>query len=220
MRLLLVEDDRMLGKATQIALRQAGYTVDWVQNGEDADEALAHTSHDLMVLDINLPGKSGLEVLNGLRARRSTLPVILLTARDTGAQRVEGLDSGADDYLVKPYEVDELLARIRALMRRAQGRAAPLLTHGDIVLDVTGKTATVKSKPLALSAREFAILFILLENAGRVMSRQHIEDKLYGWDMEVESNAIEVHISHLRKKLGDKLIKTIRGLGYIVEKIA
>lgn len=220
MRLLLVEDDAMLGKATQVALRQAGYTVDWVQSGEDALEALADSTHDLMVLDINLPGKSGLEVLALLRQKRSTLPVIALTARDTKAQRVEGLDSGADDYLVKPYEVEELLARIRALLRRAQGRAAPVLTHGDIALDASGKTATLKDKPLALSAREFAILFVLLENAGRVMSRQQIEDKLYGWEMEVESNAIEVHISHLRKKLGDKLIKTIRGLGYIVEKIA
>ena len=173
-----------------------------------------------MVLDINLPKKSGLDVLTTLRNQKSMLPVIALTARDTKDQRVEGLDSGADDYLVKPYEVDELLARIRALMRRSQGRAASLLVHGDITLDVAGKTASVKDKALPLSAREFAILYVLLQNAGRVMSRQQIEDKLYGWEMEVESNAIEVHISHLRKKLGDKLIKTIRGLGYIVEKIA
>ena len=220
MRLLLVEDDKMLGKATQVALRHAGFTVDWVESGEDAEEALSHNSHDLMVLDINLPKKSGLDVLTTLRNQKSMLPVIALTARDTKDQRVEGLDSGADDYLVKPYEVDELLARIRALMRRSQGRAASLLVHGDITLDVTGKTASVKDKALPLSAREFAILYVLLQNAGRVMSRQQIEDKLYGWEMEVESNAIEVHISHLRKKLGDKLIKTIRGLGYIVEKIA
>lgn len=220
MRLLLVEDDPMLGKATQVALRQAGYTVDWVQNGEDADEALAHETHDLVVLDINLPKKSGLDVLAGLRSGGSMLPVIALTARDTKEQRVEGLDSGADDYLVKPYEVDELVARIRALLRRARGQTSSLMIHGDITLDRSGKTVSVKGKPVALSAREFAILFILLQNAGRVMSRQQIEDKLYGWEMEVESNAIEVHISHLRKKLGDKLIKTIRGLGYIVEKIA
>lgn len=220
MRLLLVEDDPMLGKATQVALRQAGYTVDWVQSGEDAEEALAHHTHDLMILDINLPGKSGLDVLTGLRLAQQTLPVIALTARDTKAQRVEGLDRGADDYLVKPYEVEELLARIRALLRRAKGRAAPTLEHGDIILDITGKTASFRGRPVSLSAKEFAILYILLEHAGRVISRQQIEDKLYGWDMEVESNTIEVHISHLRKKLGDKLIKTIRGLGYIVEKIA
>lgn len=220
MRLLLVEDDRMLGKATQVALRHAGFTVDWVESGEDAEEALLNHAHDLMILDINLPEKSGLEVLTALRNRQSMLPVIALTARDTKDQRIEGLDSGADDYLVKPYEVDELLARIRAVMRRSQGRATALLTHGDITLDIAGKTASLKNKPLSLSAREFAILYVLLQNAGRVMSRQQIEDKLYGWEMEVESNAIEVHISHLRKKLGDKLIKTIRGLGYIVEKIA
>jgi len=220
MRLLLVEDDNMLGKATQVALRHAGFTVDWVQSGEDAEDALTSQMHDLLVLDINLPGRSGLDVLSGLRKAKSMLPVIALTARDTKQQRIEGLNSGADDYLIKPYDPDELVARIRALLRRSQGRAEAPLVHGEITLDTAGKTAIFKGKPLALSAREFAILHVLLQNVGRVISRQQIEDKLYGWDMEVESNAIEVHISHLRKKLGDKLIKTIRGLGYIVEKIA
>lgn len=210
----------MLGKATQVALRRASYTVDWVESGEDAEGALADTAYDLLVLDVNLPGMSGIELLHSLRRKKSTLPVILLTARDTTMQRVEGLDSGADDYLVKPYEADELLARIRALLRRSRGRAAPLLVHGDISIDTAAKIVLVKGNPVTLSAREFAILSILLENVGRVLNKKQLEDKLYGWDMEVESNTIEVHISHLRKKMGDTLIKTIRGLGYIVEKIA
>lgn len=220
MRLLLVEDDPMLGKAVQTALRQAGYTADLATDGESAEDALAATPYDLMVLDINLPGKSGLQVLASIRRAKSHLPVLALTARDTTAQRVEGLDAGADDYLTKPFDTDELLARIRALSRRAGGRTAPVLKHGTLVLDPAAKTLTQKGQPVSLSAREFAVFAVLLENAGRVMSRQQIEEKLYGWDMEVESNAIEVHISHLRKKLGDNLIKTIRGLGYIVEKIS
>lgn len=210
----------MLGKAVQTALRQAGYTADLATDGESAEDALAGTAYDLMVLDINLPGKSGIEVLSALRSRKNHLPVLALTARDTTAQRVEGLDSGADDYLTKPFDLDELLARIRALTRRSGGRTAPVLTHGKLVLDPAAKTLTSDGTPVSLSAREFAILAVLLENMGRVMSRSQIEEKLYGWDMEVESNAIEVHISHLRKKLGESLIKTIRGLGYIVEKIA
>lgn len=220
MRLLLVEDDSMLGNAVQAALKQAGYVVDLAEDGESAEDALVTTPYDLMVLDINLPDKSGLEVLAGLRRRKNALPVLALTARDTTAHRVEGLDSGADDYLTKPFDLDELLARIRALLRRSGGRAEPVITHGELVLDPAAKAVTVKGKPVSLSAREYAVLAVLLEGTGRVMSRQQIEEKLYGWDMEVDSNAIEVHISHLRKKLGDSLIKTIRGLGYVVEKIA
>jgi len=220
MRLLLVEDDPMLGKAVQTALTQAGYTVDLAEDGEAADEALAATPYDLALLDINLPGKSGLEVLSGLRKRKSDLPVLALTARDTTRQRVEGLDTGADDYLTKPFDLDELLARIRALLRRSGGRTAPVITHGDLTLDPAARVLTRKDIPVNLSAREFAILAVLMENAGRILSRQQIEEKLYGWDMEVDSNAIEVHISHLRKKLGEQLIKTIRGLGYVIEKIA
>lgn len=219
MRLLLVEDDPMLGKAVQTALRHAGFTADLAEDGESAIEALATTGYDLMLLDINLPGKSGLEVLAELRRKKNTMPVLALTARDTTAQRVEGLDGGADDYLTKPFDLDELLARIRALLRRAAGRALPLMTHGELTLDPAAKILTRKGRPVTLSAREWAVLTVLMENTGKVMSRQQIEDKLYGWDMEVDSNAIEVHISHLRKKLGDSLIKTIRGLGYIVEKI-
>lgn len=220
MRLLLVEDDPMLGKAVQTALRQAGYTADLATDGESAEDALAATDYDLVLLDINLPGKSGLEVLSCLRRRKNTLPVLALTARDTTAQRVEGLDCGADDYLTKPFDLDELLARIRALLRRSGGRAAPVITHGELVLDPAARNVTLRGKPINLSAREYAVLSVLMEGAGRVMSRHQIEEKLYGWDMEVDSNAIEVHISHLRKKLGDSLIKTIRGLGYVVEKIA
>ncbi len=220
MRLLLVEDDPMLGKAVQSALKQAGYTVDLLDDGESAEEALLTTAYDLMVLDINLPGKSGLEVLATQRRSKSKLPVLLLTARDRVSQRVEGLDAGADDYLAKPFDLDELLARIRALLRRSEGRTTPVITHDDIVLDPSAKAVTRAGRPVNLSAREYAVLSVLMENAGRVMNRQQIEEKLYGWDMEVDSNAIEVHISHLRKKLGDSLIKTIRGLGYIVDKVA
>ncbi len=220
MRLLLVEDDPMLGKAVRVVLQQAGYAVDWVLTGEEALEHLVQTSYDAMVLDINLPGKSGLDVLQDMRRHKNTLPVLALTARDTTSQRVEGLDAGADDYLIKPFDIDELLARLRALTRRAQGRVSPLLVHGALTLDPAAKTVQQKGRPVALSAREFAVLLVLLENAGRVMSKDQIADKLYDWDTEVESNTVEVHISHLRKKLGENLIRTIRGLGYIVEKIA
>lgn len=220
MRLLLVEDDPMLGRAVRTVLRQSGHAVDLVESAEDAEEATATTEYDLMVLDINLPGKSGLDLLKQMRERKLNMPVIALTARDTLRQKVEGLDAGADDYLVKPFETDELLARIRTLMRRSNGRSTAQITHGDIMLDMVAKAASKKGRAVPLSAREFAILAILLENSGRVLNKQQIEDKLYGWDMEIESNAVEVHISHLRKKLGDSFVKTIRGLGYIVEKIA
>lgn len=210
----------MLGKAVRVVLQQAGYAVDWVMSGEDAEEHLAQTEYDLMVLDINLPGMSGLQLLQALRSRRQQLPVVALTARDTTSQRVEGLDAGADDYLVKPFDIDELLARLRALGRRAQGRVNPVIIHGNITLDPAAKTVQQKGHPVAVSAREFAVLLVLLENVGRVMSKDQIVEKLYDWDTEVESNTVEVHVSHLRKKLGNNVIKTIRGLGYIVEKIA
>lgn len=219
-RLLLVEDDAMMGQAVKVALAQAGYTVDLTEMAEDAEAAMDTTAYDLVVLDINLPEKSGLEMVRELRARSKDIPVLMLTARDTTKQKVEGLNAGADDYLVKPFDLEELLARVQALLRRSSGRQTSDIQNGEIVLDIVARTVQKNGKPVALSAREFAVLAILMENLGKVMNKQEIEDKLYGWDIEVESNTIEVHVSHLRKKLGDNIIKTIRGLGYIVEKVA
>jgi DNA-binding response OmpR family regulator len=220
MRILLVEDDKMMGQAVKIALSQAGYAVDLTRTAEDAEAALDTTPYDLAVLDINLPGKSGLDLVRDLRKRNKDIPVLALTARDTTKQKVEGLNAGADDYLVKPFDLEELLARIEALFRRSIGRQAPHIKNGNIILDPSARTVKKNGNAIELSAREFVILTILMENLGKVMNKQEIEDKLYGWDIEIDSNAVEVHISHLRKKLGDNLIKTIRGLGYIVEKIS
>ena len=220
MRVLLVEDDAMMGQAVKVAISQAGYAVDLIYSAEDAEAALDTTPYDLVVLDISLPGKSGLEMVSGLRKRRKDVPVLALTARDTTKQKVEGLNAGVDDYLVKPFELEELLARMQALFRRSQGRQTPLIKNGTITLNTTARTVQKNGKAVDVSAREFAILAILMENLGKVMNKQEIEDKMYGWDIEIESNAVEVHISHLRKKLGNTLIRTIRGMGYIVEKIA
>ena len=219
-RVLLVEDDAMMAQAVKIGLSQAGHVVDLVDTAEDAEVALDTTAYDLVVLDINLPGKSGLDLVSNLRKRRKDIPVLALTARNTTKQKVEGLHAGVDDYLVKPFDLEELLARLQALLRRSNGRHSPHIANGAITLDPAARTVQKNGSPIALSAREFAILAILMENLGKVMNKQEIEDKLYGWDIEIESNAVEVHISHLRKKLGDSLIRTIRGLGYIVEKIA
>jgi two-component system response regulator QseB len=220
MRILLVEDDKMMGQAVKIALSQAGYAVDLTRTAEDAEAALDTTPYDLAVLDINLPGKSGLDLVRDLRKRNKDIPVLALTARDTTKQKVEGLNAGADDYLVKPFDLEELLARIEALFRRSIGRQSPHIKNGNIILDPSARTVKKNGNAIELSAREFVILTILMENLGKVMNKQEIEDKLYGWDIEIDSNAVEVHISHLLKKLGDNLIKTIRGLGYIVEKIS
>jgi len=219
-RVLLVEDDAMMGQAVKIALSQAGYAVDLIDTAEDAEAALDTTPYDLVVLDINLPGKSGLDMIKGLRRRKKDIPVLALTARDTTKQKVEGFSAGADDYVVKPFDLEELLARLQALLRRSNGRPTPHIKNGAVIIDPAARTVQRNGKPVDLSAREFAVLAILMENLGKVMNKQEIEDKLYGWDIEIESNAVEVHISHLRKKLGDQLIKTIRGLGYVVEKIA
>ena len=219
-RLLLVEDDAMMGQAVKVALSQAGYVVDLIDTAEDAEAALDTTPYDLVVLDINLPGKSGLDMIKGLRSRKKDIPILALTARDTTRQKVEGFSAGADDYVVKPFDLEELLARLQALLRRSNGRLTHGIQNGAVTLDPAARTVQKNGKSIDLSAREFAILAILMENLGKVMNKQEIEDKLYGWDIEIESNAVEVHISHLRKKLGDQLIKTIRGLGYVVEKIA
>lgn len=219
MRLLLVEDDPLLGDGIRAGLAQAGFTVDWVKDGEQARTALEVEHYALTVLDLGLPRLSGDALLRGLRAQGNDMPVIILTARDTVSDRVKGLDAGADDYLIKPFDLDELTARIRALLRRAGGRATPLIRHGALEVDPAAHRVALNGQPVELSPREFAILAELLENCGRVLSRERLESSLYGWGGEVESNAVEVHIHHLRKKLGSELIRTIRGVGYMVEKM-
>lgn len=215
MRILLVEDDPMIGAAVAEGLRATGDAVDWVQDGVSAAAALAaSTPYALLVLDIGLPGRDGLAVLRELRAHGSKLPVLLMTARDAVSDRVAGLDAGADDYLVKPFDLDELLARVRALLRRAAGRADPVLAHGRVKIDPAAHTAWLDDAPLALSAREFALLHALLERPGSVLSRTQLEERLYGWNEAVGSNAVEVHIHHLRRKLGDGVVRNVRGVGY------
>ena len=216
MRILLVEDDPQLGDGLTIGLRQSGFAVDWVKDGNSADRALQSETFDLVVLDLGLPRLSGMEVLTRARGRRQTLPVLILTARDATGDKVSGLDAGADDYLVKPVDLDELAARIRALTRRSAGRAAPLLTRGNLALDPAAHSVTLAGAPIELSSREFSLLQMLLENAGRVLSRSQLEQSVYGWRDEPDSNALEVHIHHLRRKLGSELIRTLRGVGYTI----
>lgn len=218
MRLLIAEDDPQLGDGLTVGLRQDGYAVDWVKDGVAADLALKTESYDLLVLDLGLPRLAGMEVLARLRERGQALPVLILTARDATGDKIAGLDGGADDYLVKPIGLDELAARVRALARRAAGRAMPKLRHGELVLDPAARQVTLAGMPVELSARELSLLQLLLENAGRVMTRAQLEASVYGWRDEPDSNALEVHIHHLRKKLGSDLIKTLRGIGYTVPK--
>jgi two-component system response regulator QseB len=218
MRLLIAEDDPQLGDGLTVGLRQDGYAVDWVKDGVAADLALKSESYDLLVLDLGLPRLAGMEVLTRLRERGQALPVLILTAHDATGDKIAGLDGGADDYLVKPIGLAELAARVRALARRAAGRAAPLLRHGELVLDPAGRQVTLAGMPVELSARELSLLQLLLENAGRVMTRAQLEASVYGWRDEPDSNALEVHIHHLRRKLGADLIKTLRGIGYTVPK--
>lgn len=218
MRILLVEDDELLGEGTRRGLVQDGYTVDWVREGDHADQALKNEKFDLIVLDLGLPKLPGLTVLENFRERGGTTPVLILTARDSVGDRVTGLDKGADDFLTKPFSLDELLARLRALQRRIADRAAPILVHDDIKLDPASHTVTYKEEPIPLSRREFALLHILLENSRRVLSREHLTQSLYGWGEEVDSNALEVHIHNLRKRFGQSFIRTVRGVGYTIEK--
>lgn len=217
MRLLLAEDDALLGDGIRAGLNQEGYTVDWVQDGLAADISLKTESYELMVLDLGLPKMSGIEVLKKLRLRKDDLPVLILTARDTVNDRVEGLDAGADDYLIKPFDLDELAARLRALLRRRSGRVSSELIHGDIILDPASHAVSQNGQPIELSPREFALLHMLLEKKGKVLSRARLEESMYSWESDIGSNAIEVHIHHLRKKLGQKLVRTIRGVGYIID---
>ncbi|MCK6574955.1 winged helix-turn-helix domain-containing protein [Myxococcota bacterium] len=219
MRLLLVEDDRLLGDALHAGLTRTGYAVDWVRDGEAASTSLADGGLDTyaaVVLDLGLPKRDGLEVLRSLRRRSLALPVLILTARDTIEDRIRGLDAGADDYLVKPFDLGELTARLRALVRRANGRPLPMIEIQGVALDPAAHTVRVDGTPVELSAKEFALLHVLMLNAGRVLSRTQLEQQLYSWDAEVGSNTVEVYIHHLRRKLGRDLIRTIRGVGYLI----
>lgn len=214
MRILLAEDDRALGQALADGLRHLGYAVDWIEDGRHAAHALTDTRYAAAVLDWNLPRMSGVEVIDELRRRGDRTPVLLLTARDALDDRVLGLDSGADDYVVKPVHLDELAARVRALLRRAEGNSAPVQRVGALMLDPAARSAQFGGSPLDLSAREYALLEALAARPGRVLSREQLEEALYGWGKEVASNAIEVHIHHLRRKLGADWIRTLRGIGY------
>jgi two-component system response regulator QseB len=216
MRLLLAEDDAMIGESVRRGLHQDGFAVDWVRDGRAAEVALAENVHDLVLLDLGLPRKEGLEVLRGMRRRGDARPVLVVTARDAVADRVAGLDAGADDYVLKPFELTELAARVRALLRRRSGRAEPILTAGDITLDPATHEVRVRDNPLALSAREFALLEALLTRPGAVLSRAQLEEKLYGWNEEVGSNAVEVHLHALRRKLPPDTIRNVRGVGWTI----
>lgn len=216
MRILLAEDDELLGSGLQAGLRQRGLQVDWVRDGLAAERELLARQHQAAVLDIGLPRQDGLSVLQALRQAGIALPVLVLTARDSVAQRVEGLNLGADDYVVKPVDLDELYARLQALVRRAHGQTQTRLQIGPLALDLASRSVWREAKPVALSTREFDLLQTLVLNAGRVLSRQQLEQHLYRWGHEVESNAVEVHIHHLRRKLGAELIHTVRGVGYIL----
>ena len=218
MRVLLAEDDPMIGASVRQGLRQDGFTVDWVSDGRAAELALADGVHDALLLDLGLPKRAGLEVLGAMRRRGDARPVLILTARDAVADRVAGLDAGADDYMVKPFELDELAARLRALLRRSSGRAAPVLAHGEIELDPATREVRRNGELVALSGREFALLEALLSRPGAILSRAQLEEKLYGWSETIESNAVEVHIHALRRKLGAGFIRNVRGVGWMVSR--
>jgi len=216
MRLLLIEDDPMIGDSIAEGLRAEHYALDWVCDGQAALLALVGDVYDLLLLDLGLPGRDGLEVLRQYRARGGAAPVLIITARDSTLERVQGLDAGADDYLVKPFDLEELSARVRALLRRGAGRTQPDIVHRGLRLRVATHEAFLDGQPLPLSAREFSLLAALLDPPGRVMSKALLEQKLYGWNEEVESNTVDVYVHRLRKKLGADFIKNVRGVGYLV----
>lgn len=221
MRVLLVEDDAMIGEAIQASLKDAAYATDWVKDGAIALASLACQHYDLVLLDLGLPGKDGLEVLRHIRARDNPVPLLIITARDGLTDRLSGLDGGADDYIVKPFEVAELLARMRAVLRRKGGNAAPLLGNGTVSLDPATRQATAADgTPVQLSHREFSLLQALLVRPGAILSRSDLEDRIYGWGEEVDSNAVEFLIHALRRKLGSEVIKNVRGAGWMVSKNA
>jgi two-component system OmpR family response regulator len=219
MRVLLIEDDPMIGQAILAALKDASYAVDWLRNGQTAIHTLVHSHYDLVLLDLGLPGKDGMEVLNSIRSKDNPVPVLIVTARDGVEDRIRGLDGGADDYLLKPFEMRELLARMRALIRRKGGSAVPELSNGVVSLDpVTREARTLDAQPVSLSHREFALLQALMVRPGAILSRSELETRMYGWGEEVESNAVEFLIHALRKKLGSEVIKNVRGVGWMVSK--
>ena len=218
MRILLVEDDELLGDGLLTGLQQHNYTVDWVKDGMAAEQALAYEDFDVIVLDLGLPKRSGLEVLENLRKQGKELPVLILTAREAVDDKIKGLDSGADDYMVKPCDLDELAARVRALHRRKTGSTTPTLAHGKLILEPSSHTVTYDGELLTLPRREFSLLEKLLENIGKIVSREQLLQTLYGW-AESDSNTLEVHIHNIRKKLPNKYIRTIRGVGYMIEKL-
>ena len=218
MRLLLVEDDTMIGESVLDLLRDEGYAVDWVKDGEIALTAVESQHYDLILLDLGLPKCDGLTVLKTLRQRKNRTPVLVATARDAVAQRIEGLDSGADDYIVKPYDLGEMLARIRSLVRRSVGRAEPVYESAGVTIDPATREVTVDGRPVVVSAREWAILELLLARPGMALSRKQLEERLYSWKDGVSSNAVEVHIHSLRKKIGADLIQNVRGVGYLIAK--
>ncbi len=218
MRILLVEDDLLLGEGMQRALEHEQYAVDWVKDGERAIFAASVDTFDLIVLDLGLPKKSGLEVLKHIRNKGNMTPVLILTARDDPNDRVAGLDAGADDYMAKPFDLKELCARLRALLRRTQGRASPVIEYGDLVIDPAARSITKNGGELQISPREFAIVEKLFDNIGKALTRDQLAQSLYGWEEELDSNSLDVHIHNIRKKIGKDVIQTIRGIGYIVKK--
>ena len=216
MRLLLVEDDHMIGRAVRQGLGDAGFAVDWVMDGNAAERALANGVYDLALLDLGLPGQDGMSVLKLLRRSGNAVPVLIVTARDAVADRIAGLNAGADDYVLKPFDLDELIARVRALLRRHAGGGSPLLEGGALTLDPVRKEVRLNAELVHLSAREFALLEVLLQRPGAVLSREQLEESIYGWTEEIGSNAIEVHLHNLRRKLGPQTIRNVRGVGYKV----
>jgi two-component system response regulator QseB len=217
MQILFVEDDEALGSELQTVLQQADYVVTWVTSAESAMAYLQHTSVDILLVDIGLPGLSGIEMLRLLRREKSDIPVMLLTARDTLQDKVRGLDAGADDYLLKPFDLDELLARLRALLRRSKGMVHQIIFYGPLQLDIDQQICRYHNDEVALSRREYKLLLTLIQNTGRVLSREYLEQSIYGWDEDVESNALEVHVHNVRKKIPMNFIKTVRGSGYRVD---
>jgi two-component system response regulator QseB len=218
MRALLVEDDQLLGDGLRTGLSQKGYTVDWLQDGQEAEHALLNEPFDIVVLDLALPRRSGMDIIKSMRGKGVNTPILVLTAKTEVEQRVSALDSGADDYLTKPFDLNELAARLRSLIRRTSGRAEPIINYGQLSLDPSSHMVYRKGKQINVSPKEFALLHKLLENSGRVLSRDQLAQTLYGWDNEIDSNAVEVHIHNLRKKLGIKIIRTIRGVGYMIDR--
>ncbi|HEX7606962.1 MAG TPA: response regulator transcription factor [Usitatibacter sp.] len=218
MRLLLVEDDSMIGEAARQGLRNEGHTVDWVRDGREAEASVASAAYDLVLLDLGLPRRDGLAVLKGWRTRGENVPVLIITARDSVTDRIAGLDAGADDYLVKPFDLDELSARVRAVLRRRSGRAASTMKIGELEIDASSKLVKWKGDEVSLSAREYALLEALADRPGAYLTRAQLEERLYGWDEEIASNAVEVHIHGLRRKLDPSLIRNVRGMGYTLVK--